>query len=137
MTYIEEYYKWIEKNPNKVCKKVKRIYEKLVKDISCEKEVSFFNKSIGETETHVYVFDEKKSLRCIKFIEKYCKQSKGKNQNVHNNGNLYSCFHLNTSSVIYTKNIKSAIRMYFIFFFNSYFNFLLYIILLQANNLQI
>ena len=78
MTYIEEYYKWIEKNPNKVCKKVKRIYEKLVKDISCEKEVSFFNKSIGETETHVYVFDEKKSLRCINFIEKYCKQSKGK-----------------------------------------------------------
>ncbi len=77
MTYIEEYYKWIEKNPNKVCKKIKKEYEKLVKEISIEKEVSFFNKTIGETETHTYIFDEKKSLRCIHFIEKYCKQSKG------------------------------------------------------------
>ena len=77
MTYIEEYYKWICNNPNKVCKKIKRIYEKLTKEIFEEKKVSFFNKSIGETETHTYVFDEKKSLRCIHFIEKYCKQSKG------------------------------------------------------------
>lgn len=77
MTYIEEYYKWICNNPNKVCKKIKAIYKKLVEDISVEREVSFFNKSIGETETHTYVFDEKKSLRCIHFIEKYCKQSKG------------------------------------------------------------
>ena len=77
MTYIEEYYKWICNNPNKVCKKIKRIYEKLTKEIFEEKRVSFFNKSIGETETHTYVFDEKKSLRCIHFIEKYCKQSKG------------------------------------------------------------
>ncbi len=77
MTYIEEYYKWICDNPNKVCKKIKTIYEKLNKDILIENKVSFFNKSIGETETHTYVFDEKKSLRCIHFIEKYCKQSKG------------------------------------------------------------
>lgn len=77
MTYIEEYYKWICDNPNKVCKKIKRVYEKIYKDIYKENKVSFFNKSIGETETHTYVFDEKKSLRCIHFIEKYCKQSKG------------------------------------------------------------
>ena len=52
MTYIEEYYNWIINNPNRVCKKVKTIYSKLVKEIHIEKNVSFFNKSIGETETH-------------------------------------------------------------------------------------
>ena len=77
MTYIEEYYKWICDNPNKVCKKIKTIYERLYKDIYKENKVSFFNKSIGEEETHTYIFDEKKSLRCIHFIERYCKQSKG------------------------------------------------------------
>ena len=78
MTFIEEYYDWINKNPNKVCKKVKTIYEKLVIDIKEPKIVSFFNKLTGETETHTYIFDEKKSLRPIHFIEKYCKQSKGR-----------------------------------------------------------
>ena len=77
MTYIEEYYKWINDNPNRVCKKIKTIYERLYKDIYKENKVSFFNKSIGEEETHTYIFDEKKSLRCIHFIERYCKQSKG------------------------------------------------------------
>ena len=77
MTYIEEYYKWIEKNPNKVCKKVKTIYQRLVMDLKKPKTVSFFNKATGENETHTYIFDERKSLRCIHFIEKYCRQSKG------------------------------------------------------------
>jgi phage terminase large subunit-like protein len=77
MTYIEEYYKWIEKNPNKVCKKIKTMYKRLSEEIKIQKEVSFFNKITGENEKHIYVFDEKKSLRCIHFIEKYCKQSKG------------------------------------------------------------
>lgn len=77
MTYIEEYYEWIKENPNKTCKKIKTMYEKLVKDLKTPKQVSFFNKSTGENETHTYVFDEKKSLRCIHFIEKYCRQSKG------------------------------------------------------------
>lgn len=78
MTYIEEYYEWIKKNPNKVCKKVKLVYKKLVDDIKKPKTVSFFNKLTGENETHTYIFDEKKSLRPIHFIERYCKQSKGK-----------------------------------------------------------
>ena len=78
MTYIEEYYKWICDNPDKVCKKVKTIYERLVKDIKTPREVSFYNKTSDMTETHTYIFDEKKSLRCIHFIEKYCRQSKGK-----------------------------------------------------------
>ena len=33
MTYIEEYYQWILKNPDKVCHKVKVVYQKLVHDI--------------------------------------------------------------------------------------------------------
>ena len=78
MTYIEEYNEWIRNNPNKVCKKVKTIYSKLVKNIKTPQEVSFLNKITGEVETHTYIFDEKKSLRCIHFIEKYCRQSKGK-----------------------------------------------------------
>ena len=78
MTYIEEYYRWIKENPNRVGKKVKTIYEKLYNDLKTQKEVSFFNKATGEEEKHIYIFDEKKSLRCIHFCEKYCKQSKGK-----------------------------------------------------------
>ena len=69
MTYIEEYYEWIKKNPNKVCKKVKTVYEKLVKDLKKPRKVSFYNKLTDETETHTYIFDERKSLRCIHFIE--------------------------------------------------------------------
>ena len=78
MTYIEEYNEWIKQNPNKVCKKVKIIYQKLVDDIKTPKTVSFFNKLTGENETHTYIFDERKSLRPIHFIERYCRQSKGK-----------------------------------------------------------
>ena len=77
MKYIEEYYKWITEHPQMVCNKVKTIYAKLVNDLKTPKEVSFFNKVTGENENHVYVFDEKKSLKCINFIEKYCRQSKG------------------------------------------------------------
>ena len=77
-TNIEEYYNWILKNPNKVCSKVKKIYQRLHDDISKEKEVSFVNKITGELETHTYKFDEVKARQCIGFIEKYCKQSKGR-----------------------------------------------------------
>lgn len=77
MTYIEEYYKWINNNPDKVCNKVKTIYKKLVDELKTPKEVSFLNKSTGEIETHTYIFDERVSLRPIHFIEKYCRQSKG------------------------------------------------------------
>ena len=73
---IEEYYKWICDNPNKVCKKVKTIYKKLNEDISKEKEVSFLNK--GKEEKHIYIFDKTKATRPIEFIEHYLRQSKGK-----------------------------------------------------------
>ena len=78
MTYIEEYYKWITDNPNKVCKKIKNEYSKLVEDIKKPKQVSFLNKLTNETEVHTYSFDEHKGHRVINFIEKYCRQSKGK-----------------------------------------------------------
>ena len=78
MSYIEEYYKWIRDNPKRVNKKVTTVYKKLVNDIKNPKTISFFNKLTKEEETHTYIFDEKKALRPIHFIEKYCKQSKGK-----------------------------------------------------------
>ena len=78
MTYIEEYYNWINDNPKKVCKKVKTIYKRLYDNLKKEERVMFHNRLTGEDETHTYIFDEKKSLRCIHFIEKYCRQSKGK-----------------------------------------------------------
>ena len=76
MTNIEEYYKWIIDNPGKVCNKIKTIYKRLVEDIKTEKEISFTKE--GKTETHKYHFDKEKAQRPIEFIEKYCKQSKGK-----------------------------------------------------------
>ena len=78
MSYIEEYYKWIQENPTKVCKKIKKQYEKLAKDIHREQKVTFLNKTTNREETHVYVYDEYKGHRIINFIEKYCKQSKGR-----------------------------------------------------------
>lgn len=78
MTYIEEYYNWIQKNPGKVNHKIKVVYKKLVEDVKNPKTVSFFNKITEENETHTYVFDEELAHRPIEFIEKYCKHSKGK-----------------------------------------------------------
>lgn len=78
MSYIEEYWQWIESNPEKVCKKVYLAYKKLVDDVRNPKTISFFNKLTQSEETHTYVFDIEKANRPIVFIEKYCKQSKGK-----------------------------------------------------------
>lgn len=78
MTYIEEYNNWIKANPNKVNKKIKIIYNKLVDDIVNPKTISFFNELTEEEETHTYIFDENKANRPIEFIEKFCKHSKGK-----------------------------------------------------------
>lgn len=78
MTYIEEYNNWIKANANKVNKKIKIIYKKLVDDIVNPKTISFFNELTEEEETHTYIFDEKKANRPIEFIERFCKHSKGK-----------------------------------------------------------
>lgn len=76
--YIEKYNDWIKEHPNRVCNKVKKIYERLAKEVKTPKEVSFFNAITGEQEKHIYTFDEKKGKRPIEFIEKFLKQSKGK-----------------------------------------------------------
>ena len=78
MNYIEKYYDFLQKNPDKACKKVLTVYKKLIKDLKEPKQVSFFNEINQENETHTYVFDEKKANRPIEFIEKFCKHSKGK-----------------------------------------------------------
>lgn len=78
MTYIEEYYQFLLKNPDKACHKVLTTYKKLVNDIKKPKKVSFFNEITEEEETHTYIFDEKKGNKPIIFIEKYCRHSKGK-----------------------------------------------------------
>ena len=78
MTYIEEYYNFLKKNPDKACHKVLTTYKKLVNDIKKQKKVSFFNEITEEDETHTYIFDEKKGNKPIIFIEKYCRHSKGK-----------------------------------------------------------
>ena len=67
MTYIEEYYKWIEKNPNKVCKKVKTIYQRLVMDLKKPKTVSFFNKATGENE-YKATFDSQEMIDALTYI---------------------------------------------------------------------
>lgn len=76
MTYIEEYYNWIKTNPNKVCKKIKTQYEKIMKDLKTPKKVSFLIE--GKEVTHTYTFNETLAHKPIIFAEKYCKQSKGK-----------------------------------------------------------
>lgn len=78
ISYIEEYNKWIQENPDKVCDKIKKIYARLAEDIKKPKEVSFYNKLTNETETHTYIFDIKKAHKPINFIEKICRQSKGR-----------------------------------------------------------
>lgn len=78
MSYIEQYLKWIEDNPDKVCHKIKVVYQKLVNDIKTPREITFLNKITEENETHTYIFDEELGKRPIEFIEKFCKHSKGK-----------------------------------------------------------
>lgn len=78
MSYIKEYYDWLKNNPKKANKKVVLVYQKLVDKIRYPEKATFFNKLTMEEETHTYIFDEQKALRPIHFIEKYCKQSKGK-----------------------------------------------------------
>ena len=78
ITYIEEYYQYLLKNPDRACRKILSVYKKLVHDIYNPKKISFYNEATEEEETHTYVFDLKKANRPVEFIEKYCRHSKGK-----------------------------------------------------------
>jgi phage terminase large subunit-like protein len=63
MNWILEYWKEIENGSIIVSQKVRKIYERLAKEIENPK---------GD-----WVFDEEKANRPIEFIERFCKQSKG------------------------------------------------------------
>ena len=78
MTYIEEYYQYLLNNPDKACHKVLATYKKLVNDLKKPKQVSFFNKITEENETHTYIYNEKRAVLPIEFIERFCRHSKGK-----------------------------------------------------------
>ena len=78
MTYIEEYYQFLLKNPDKANHKVLITYKKLVQDIYNPKQVSFFNEITEQRETHTYIFNLEKGNRPIEFVERFCKHSKGK-----------------------------------------------------------
>ena len=63
MNYIEQYLDEIKKGRCIVGKRVRRVYEKLYDDI--------INPKDG------YIFDERRALRPIEFIERFCRHSKG------------------------------------------------------------
>lgn len=78
MNYIEKYYKWILANPTKVNEKIKTIYQRLVDDIKKPRTITVYNPTTEENEVHTFVFDETLGERPVRFIELFCKHSKGK-----------------------------------------------------------
>ena len=75
---IELYLDYLKKHPKKANKKILAVYEKLANDVKHKNVVEYLNKETGEVEETTYVFDINKATRPIKFIENYCKHSKGK-----------------------------------------------------------
>lgn len=75
---IELYYEYLLEHPKRANKKILAVYKKLSYDVRHEQVVSYTNKETGEVETKTYVFNEYKASRPIRFIEGYCKHSKGK-----------------------------------------------------------
>lgn len=63
MNYIEQYYNEIISGKHKVSKRIWKQYKKIVSDVHQPKDD--------------YVFDEKKAGKPIRFIEQFCKHSKG------------------------------------------------------------
>lgn len=66
LTYnpIVDYFKWIERNPKSVCKKIYKVYKELVR---------IMNDSESEWE-----YSARKANHALEFVENYCKHSKGK-----------------------------------------------------------
>ena len=78
MNYIKEYYEKIKSGEIITSRKVKIVYEKLVKDIDNPKTVKIYNEDAEEYEEHEYIFSEERALDAIDFIETFCRHSKGK-----------------------------------------------------------
>lgn len=75
---IQEYYQFLLEHPKRANKKILAVYERLNYDVEHKRVVEYINKQTGEVETKTYVFDINKAQRPIRFIETYCKHSKGK-----------------------------------------------------------
>lgn len=75
---IQKYNDWIKENPNKVNRKIKAVYDKLVNDLINGKSVEYINKETGEVSTIEYIYDKEKAERPVFFLEKFCHHSKGK-----------------------------------------------------------
>lgn len=64
MNYVKAYYDEIASGRTVACKRIKKIYQRLVNEI--------------ESDDLPFYFDEQAGERPIIFIEKFCKQSEGK-----------------------------------------------------------
>lgn len=74
---IEKYVTWMRLNPNKVNDKIKVVYDFLLRKIEEPQTVEFINAD-GIKEQKTFVFDIEKGQKPIRFIENFCKHSKGK-----------------------------------------------------------
>lgn len=77
-TNIELYYEWLLENPKKANKKILAVYERLNYYVHHDQVVEYIDKTTGEVEKTTYVYDDRKATRPIRFVEGYCKHSKGK-----------------------------------------------------------
>lgn len=80
--YISEYYKFLKDNPDKANRKVLVVYRHL-NYLTGKEEVVRYKTPSGENKEHVYIFDKEKASRPIKFIETFCRPSKGRKANNH------------------------------------------------------
>lgn len=78
MNYIEQYYEKIKNGEIITSRKVRIVYEKLVKDISNPTKAIIYNDDTDEYEEHEYIYSEKRANDAIDFIETFCRHSKGK-----------------------------------------------------------
>lgn len=78
MNYIKQYYEKIQTGEIITSRKVKIVYEKLVKDIDNPKMVKIYNEDTEKYEEHRYIYSEERALDAIDFIETFCRHSKGK-----------------------------------------------------------
>lgn len=78
MNYIEQYYEKIKTGEIITSRKVRIVYEKLVKDINNPKKAIIYNDDTEEYEEHEYIYSQKRADDAIDFIETFCRHSKGK-----------------------------------------------------------
>lgn len=75
---IVEYRNWLHAHPKRANKKIVAVYDKLYNDLMNGITVQYRDEKTEEIVEKKYIFDEEKATRPIKFIEQFCKHSKGK-----------------------------------------------------------